>query len=797
MRYGFYDDARREYVIDRVNVPVSWTNYLGTQDMGSVVAHHGGGYSWYKSPEYHRVTRFRPNGVPMDRPGYYVYLRDDRDGDYWSISWQPVGKPLDEAEYTCRHGLSYTTYTCAYRQIEATQTLFIPRGDAVQLWDVTLKNTGDTPRVLDIFGYVEFSFHQIPMENQNFQMSLYASGSRFRKNACEYALHYEENSFQYFTGTFEPDGYDCARDAFLGAYHTETDPAAVTGGKCTNSERLCYNSCGALQKKIRLQPGETIRLLYLLGQGNADEAEKARARYATPEAVDAARKTLADFWDDRLSRLQVNTPSAGMNASLNTWNLYQSEINVLFSRFTSFIEVGGRTGLGYRDTAQDAMCIPHAEAEGCKWRIGQLLQGLTSAGYGLHLFEPRWFLPKDPNKKEFKSPTVIPTPAKDSMVHGLEDACSDDALWLIAAIANYVYETGDSGFLFETYGYADGGHGTVYEHMTRILDFSAAQVGAHGICKGLRADWNDCLNLGGGESAMVSLLHVWALGTFADLARAVGREGDAARYADMAMRVREVCQRVLWDGKWFLRGITKNGEYIGTQKSSEGKVHMESNTWAVISGTATREQALKAMDSVDEYLFTDYGLMLNAPSFTEPDDDLGFIGRVYPGVKENGSVFCHPNPWAWIAECMLGRGDRAMKFYDALLPYNQNDKIETRYSEPYSYCQFVMGKDNDSFGRANHPWMTGSAGWAYFAATQYMLGVRPGFDTLTIDPCIPAQWDGFSMTRVWRGATYSIHVENPSHVQKGVRALYLDEQAVDSIAAMEAGGRHTVRVVME
>lgn len=796
MRYGYYDDARREYAIDRVDVPVSWTNYLGTQDMGSVIAHHGGGYSWYASPEYHRITRFRPNGVPMDRPGYYVYLRDEQDGDYWSISWQPVGKPLDQATYTCRHGLSYTTYACAYRQIEATQTLFIPRDDAVQLWDVTLKNTGGTPRALDVFGYVEFSFHQIPIENQNFQMSLYASGSRFRKNACEYELHYEEDSHQYFTGTFEPDGFDCARDAFLGAYHTETDPIAVINGQCANSQRLCYNSCGALQKRISLQPGETIRLLFLLGLGNADEAEKARARYATPTAVDAARKTIADFWDDRLSRLQVHTPSDGMNASLNTWNLYQSEINVLFSRFASFIEVGGRTGLGYRDTAQDAMCIPHAEAEGCKWRIGQLLQGLTSAGYGLHLFEPRWFLPKDPNKKEFKSPTVIPTPEKDSMVHGLEDACSDDALWLIAAITNYVYETGDFGFLFEEYGYADGGRGTVYAHMTRILDFSAEQVGAHGICKGLRADWNDCLNLGGGESAMVSLLHVWALNTFVRLARSVGREVDAARYEDMALRVRKVCQEVLWDGKWFLRGITKNGERIGTQKSAEGKVHMESNTWAVISGTATREQALSAMDSVDEYLFTDYGLMLNAPSFTKPDDDLGFIGRVYPGVKENGSVFSHPNPWAWIAECMLGRGDRAMKFYNALLPYNQNDKIETRYSEPYSYCQFIMGKDNDSHGRANHPWMTGSAGWAYFAATQYMLGVRPGYDTLTIDPCIPADWDGFSITRVWRDATYAIRVENPVHVQKGVASLYLDGEAVGSIPAAEAGSRHDVRVVM-
>ncbi len=795
MRYGTFDTAAREYRIEKMDVPASWTNYLGTEDMASVVSHHGGGYTWYKSPEYHRVTRFRANGVPMDSPGHYVYLRDASDGDFWSVSWQPVGRPLDQAEYLCRHGLSYTAYECKYKGVHATQTLFIPRGDAVQLWDVSLTNTSDAEKTLDVFGYIEFSFHHIQMDSQNFQMSLYATGSRYRNHAVEYELHYEENSYQYFTASFEPDSYDCVRDAFIGAYHTERNPAAVEKGRCSGSEMLCYNQCGALHKRITLKPGETRRVLFILGQGNADEAARARARYAAPGAVDAARAELAAFWDKRLSKMVVNTPSAGMNESLNLWNLYQSEINVLFSRFASFIEVGGRTGLGYRDTAQDAMCIPHSEPDGCRWRIEQLLQGLTTMGYGLHLFEPRWF-DENEQQQSFKSPTVVPKPDANSIVHGLDHVCADDALWLIGAICAYLKETGDMPFLWREIGYANGGRGTVYEHMTKILEFSAEQVGAHGICKGLRADWNDCLNLGGGESAMVSLLHLWALDQFIELAEIAGMTDHAAYFAGMAQEVRAVCQRELWDGKWFIRGITRNGKKIGTQQDVEGRVHMESSTWAVISGAATREQALAAMDSVDEYLYTPYGLMLNAPSFTKPDDDLGFIGRVYPGVKENGAVFSHPNPWAWVAETMLGRGARAMKFYDALLPYNQNDQIEVRYSEPYSYCQFIMGRDHPAHGRANHPWMTGTAGWAYYAATQYILGIRPGYKALTIDPCIPAEWDGFTVTRQWRGATYEIKVENPSHVEKGVAMIYLDGAAVEGVPDMADGAVHQVRVIM-
>ncbi len=798
MQYGYFDNEKREYVIDRVDLPVSWTNYLGVKDLCVVVNHTAGGYMFYQSPEYHRVTRFRGNAVPMDRPGHYVYLRDAKDGDYWSISWQPVGKPLDQAKYTCRHGMSYTTYECDYKGIKASQTLMVPMDDAVELWDVRLKNTTDKERRISVFSYCEFSFHHIMIDNQNFQMSLYCAGSSYDENIIEYDLFYEEFGYQYFTSNVTPDGFECLRDSFLGAYRTEDNPIAVEHGTCSGSHELGNNHCGSLQKDLVLAPGEEVRLIFMLGEGNREAGKKIREKYSDMANVDAAYAQLKDYWENKFAQLQIKTPNEGMNTLINTWNLYQAEVNIMFSRFASFIEVGGRTGLGYRDTAQDAMTIPHSNPEKCRQRIVELLRGLTTKGYGLHLFSPEWFDPdaKKEKKKPFKSPTVIPTVNAKDIVHGLEDACSDDALWLVPSIIEYIKETGETGFADETVTYADGGEGTVYEHMKRILDFSAEQVGATGICKGLRADWNDCLNLGGGESAMVSFLHYWAICHFLQLAEYLGRTEDVEKYQAMRERVGNVCNRELWDKEWFIRGITKNGKKIGTSEDAEGKVHLESNAWAVLSGAADVEKGKRAMDSVDKYLFTPYGILLNAPSYTVPDDDIGFVTRVYPGLKENGSIFSHPNPWAWAAECVLGRGDRAMKFYNALCPYYQNNMIEIRQSEPYSYCQFVVGRDHTAFGRARHPFMTGSGGWAYFSATRYMLGIRPDFEHLTIDPCIPADWKEFSAVRRWRGAEYDIHVENPDGVMKGVQELYVDGEKVERIPVMAQGSRHDVRVVM-
>ncbi|MDD4849640.1 MAG: N,N'-diacetylchitobiose phosphorylase [Gemmiger sp.] len=795
MQYGHFDNTQREYVIDRVDLPTSWTNYLGTEKLCAVVNHTAGGYLFCDSAEYHRITRFRANAVPMDRPGHYIYLRDDDTGEYWSVSWQPVGKPLDKADYRCRHGLSYTSYECLYNGIYAEQTLFIPRGENVEIWDLTLENRSGHPRNISVFSYAELSFHHIDMDNRNFQMSLYAAGSSYADGIIEQDLFYEENGFQYFAATFPPASFDAVREAFIGPYRTESNPIGVERGALSGSTCLGGNQCTGLQGRFALAAGETRNEAFFLGDGNRAEGARIRQKYQDVAARQAARAALRRYWEQKCATLQIETPNEGMNTLLNTWTLYQSEINVQFSRFASFIEVGGRTGLGYRDTAQDAMTVLASNPGRCKERIVQLLHGLVSTGYGLHLFEPSWF-EENGEKQSFQSPTVVPTPDKSTMIHGLKDACSDDALWLVATVVNYIKETGDDAFADAPMPYADAGADTVYGHLKTILDFSDRMVGKHGICQGLRADWNDCLNLGGGESAMVSFLEVWALGHFVELARHLGRTEDANLYEARRRQVAKRCEDCLWDGKWYLRGFTKNGRPIGTDADPEGKVHLESNAWAVLSGAAGAERGTRAMDSVEEYLYTPYGLMLNAPAYAHPDDDVGFVTRVYKGLKENGSIFSHPNPWAWAAECVLGRGDCAMQYYDALCPYWQNDKIETRKSEPYSYCQFVSGKDHTTYGEAHHPFMTGSGGWSYFAATQYMLGIRPTFDGLVVDPCIPHTWPGFTVTRQFRGALYEIKVQNPEQVCKGVAALYLDGQPVEKLPLLAAGAHGHVLVVL-
>ncbi|HTY39440.1 MAG TPA: N,N'-diacetylchitobiose phosphorylase [Bacteroidota bacterium] len=797
MRYGFFDDEKREYVINRPDVPVSWTNYLGVKDLCTVISHNAGGYSFYKSAEHHRITRFRQNGVPLDRPGHYVYIRDDDTGEYWSISWQPVGKDFTEAKYECRHGLSYSSFRADYREIEAEQLVFIPIEDDVELWDVKIWNKSARRRHLSIFSYVEFSFHHIEIDNQNLQMSLYASGSSYADGVIEYDFFYEPWTYHFLTSSVQPDSHDCVRDRFLGGYRTESNPLAVERGSCSNSTELGGNHCGALHKTLTLSAGEHTRLVFMLGVGDRTQGKAIRAKYSNGNAVDRAFQDLKTYWNKKLDVFQCKTPSQGMNTMINTWTLLQAETCVVWSRFASFIEVGGRTGLGYRDTSQDVMAVPHTNPDSCRMRIVELLRGQVSAGYGLHLFDPDVFRPKEEKLPGVKLPTVVPTPSAADIIHGMEDVCSDDALWIVASVCEYVKETGDAAFFDFVIPFADKGEGTVYEHLKRSLEFSARQIGPNGICLGLRADWNDCLNLGGGQSAMVSFMHYWALQEFIGAAAFLGRTDDVKCFTAMAERVRDACERELWDGEWYSRGVTRSGIKIGSKKNDEGKIFLESNSWAVMSGAVSPERGRSAMDAVHKHLASPYGIHLVWPSYTKPNDDIGYVTRVYRGIKENGAIFSHPNPWAMIAECRLGRGSNAMRLYDALLPYNQNDNIEVREAEPYSYCQFIMGKDHTAYGRARHPWLTGSAGWSYIAATHWILGVRPGYDGLVIDPCIPCGWRRFEVARQWRGASFRIVVENPKGVEKGVSAITLDGVAViGSIPPQEQGSQHEVVVTM-
>ncbi len=881
MRYGYFDHAADEYVIDRVDVPASWINYLGTKDWCTVINQNAGGYSFYRSSQAGRVTRFRPNGVPLDRPGHYVYLRDDEDGDYWSCSWQPVGKPLapvpdeppatpptgpfsaaadangagttppsesgdagttrpahttsdaapqatfplvspadrgatrSQAAYRTRHGLSYSIFESAYRGIVASQRIFVPLDDDVELWDVTVRNASDRPRTLSLYGYVEFSFHSVQIDQENFQMSLYASGADEADGVIEDDFYYEPWTYHYFTATRQPDGFDTTRDAFIGAYRSETNPLAVERGACSSSQCTTQNHCGALQHKLTLAPGETVRLAYLLGYGRRTAGAALRDKYAATATVDQAFAALRDYWTAKKAVLACQTPSEAMNTLLNTWTLFQAETCVVWSRFASFVEVGGRVGLGYRDTAQDAMSVAHTNPAKVRQRLLELLHGQTAAGYGLHLFDPLMFdeCQRPDIPVGVKLPTVVPGSARQ-MLHGLADACSDDHLWLVPTVVDYLYETGDFGLLRQVVPFADSGltdaeradamgdeiagrfdatPATVYEHLRRAIEFTAWQVADNGIAKGLRADWNDCLNLGGGQTALVTFLHVWATKALAGLVHELGPSEvpdaarDLARFDEIVQQVSMAANRELWDGAWYARGFTSEGVTIGSASSPEGKIFLEHMPWAVIAGVASRERAVSSMDAVHEHLASRFGTHLTWPSYTHVDDTIGYVTRVYPGVKENGAIFSHPNAWPIIAEAMLGRGDLAFSYYEALAPSRQNDQIEVRRAEPYVYAQFVYGRDHAFFGRAENPWLTGSAGWMYTAATQHILGVRPGFDALTVDPCVPAAWDGFHVTRQWRGGTYDIEVRNPMNVCAGVAAVTIDGIPAEPVPDAQTG----------
>ncbi len=568
-----------------------------------------------------------------------------------------------------------------------------------------------------------------------------------------------------------PDSYDSLRENFIGAYRTETNPIAVERGHGSNRSATTQNHCGSLFHAVTLAPGESTRLTYVLGHGSRDDVGRAmQAKYADPATVDAEFARLRAHWRAKQDALRIRTPHEGMNTMINTWTLLQAETCVQWSRFASFVEVGGRTGLGYRDTAQDVMSVIHSNPAKTRSRIMELLRAQTRAGYGLHLFDPQAFDPDAEPLPDIPSPTVVPTPAGASLIHGLEDTSSDSHLWLVPSIVEYVKETGDLAFLDLEVPFAEGDPtATVYEHLKAALDFSAAQVGAQrrrpGPARGLERlpEPRRRRDLAGHLPARVGDPRL-PRGR-----RAPGRTDDVARYTAELDRIARVADEQLWDGAWWIRGYTRDGVTIGSHDNAEGRIFLEHQAWPVIAGITTPERGEASMDSVRELLGSAVRHPPELAGFTKVDDSVGFVTRVYPGIKENAAIFSHPNAWPIIAEAILGRGDQAVAFYDSILPYHQNDNIDVRGAEPYAYVQFLYGRDHEWFGKAQNPWLTGTAGWMYTAVTKWILGVRLTLDGLVVDPCIPRTGTASRSAAQWRGATYLIEVRNPDHVSNGVR----------------------------
>ncbi len=774
MQFGHFDDAAGEYVITRPDTPRPWSNYLGSTEYGAIITNHAGGYSFYRSALGNRFLRLRPNSVPLDQPGRYFYLRDRDTADYWSAAWQPVGKPLTEYRSTCRHGTAYTIITSDYSGIETESTYFVPLGQAFEYWRLKVANRSPRPRRLSVFTYCEFaSSWQMINDLTNLQYSQFIIKTEVQGGMLAQASH-------PYTG-FNPDkkmgldrlwmavtgapvaGFETVRERFLGScYRTYANPETVERGSCSNFLAEGENGCGTFQLDLELAPGETRELIVQLGIGTPDShGHAAVAEFGNPARCEAELQKLKQSWHAQLSAVTATTPDADFNHMVNVWNSYNALITYAWSRHASLIYNGERDGLGFRDTVQDCLGAMPLLKEGIRSRLELMLTGQLANGGAMPLVKP-WE----------HAPGQMSPP--DETVYR-----SDDCLWFFNTVPDFVAETGDLEFYRRVLPYADTGEATVLGHLRRALEFNLERSGANGLPCGLAADWNDCVNMGyRGESIMVSFQLRFGLDVYAGIAARLGLPEEAAwarsRLAGLDVNI----QKAAWDGQWFLWAIGADGHRYGSSRETEGQIYINTQVWAVLSGAATPAQGRSAMNALHERLATPYGIMLSAPPFTHtPPTVMG--GVIYNhGIKENGGIFCHTQSWAVMAECRLGDGDRAFAYYRAFMPAAYNARAEIREIEPYAHCQTTYAPCNRNGGKSRVPWLSGTAAWACYSALQWILGLRPEIDGLRIDPCIPQAWPGFQVTRVFRGKTLRITVENPGGKCRGVTRLELDGSPV-------------------
>ena len=793
MKYGYFDDEAREYVITRPDTPRSWVNYLGSRLYGGIITQNAGGYSFYKSGGTGRILRMRFNGVPVDQPGRYIYLRDDESGDFWSASWQPVGKPLDKYRARIRHGQGYSIFESEYADIATEFTCFVPKGQAFEYWALKVTNNGAKPRKISTFSYAELANnwnHKQDLENLQYsqytvQMSIHDGMIRWR-NATNPGF----NELWFGLAGAPVASYDTDRDIFLGPYRTQANPLAVERGKCSGSLAIGDNGCASLHACVELKPGESRELIYMLGMGSPIEGwEGLRAgreilrEYGNMDRLRQELTATKEEWASVIDTFQVQTPDPELDSMVNVWNAYQTHMTFNWSRGVSLVEAGDRDGLGYRDTVQDMLAVTHSIPEAVEERLDLILTGQTSAGGGMPLVKP---LSHKPGQE--KAPTD-------------EQYRSDDTLWLPITVSNFVYETGNLAYLDKILPYADKGDATVYGHLKQALQFAIDHKGRNGMIQGLHADWNDCIKFGTtGESVFTTFMFHMGCRIVADLARLKGIPKDAKWAEEHAAAILADIQKSAWDGDWFLRAISATGGTLGSRKNPEGSIYLNAQSWAVISGAANSDQARRCMASVKKHLATEHGLLLCDPPHRNPDPHIQLPLLVYPtGHKENAGIFCHSNAWAVVAETMLGHGDQAHEYYRSYLPSRYNDKAEIRQVEPYVYCQFTHGSTSPRFGQSCNPWLTGTASWSYIAATQYILGLRPALDGLRIDPCIPRDWKGFTVRRRFRGKWILLTVQNPNQVCKGVKYLMLNQETIQGnvVPFSQLKDENRVTVVLE
>jgi cellobiose phosphorylase len=801
-QFGHFDDANREYVITEPRTPWPWINYLGNEDFFSLISNTAGGYSFYKDAKFRRLTRYRYNGVPMDAGGRYFYINDN--GTVWNPGWKPCKTELDS--YECRHGMNYTKIAGAKNGISANLLFFVPLNTHAELTKLTLKNTTDKVKTFKLFSFIEWCLWNAATDMENFQRNFSTGEVEIDGSTIYHKTEYKErrNHYAFYHVNAPIDGFDTDRESFLGLYNGFDEPQVVLEGKPRNTVAHGWSPIASHYFELTLQPGESRDFVFMLGyveneqddkwesKGviNKRKAREMMAKFDTAEKVDAAFDELRAYWDNLLNIYTVKSGDDRLDRMVNIWNQYQCMITFCFSRSASFFESGIGRGMGFRDSNQDLVGFVHQIPRRARQRIIDIASTQFADGGCYHQYQP---LTKRGN-------------------NDIGGGFNDDPMWLIFGTIAYIKESGDLSILDEPVPFDNvpGSEKSLMHHLTVSFDHVVNNLGPHGLPLIGRADWNDCLNLNcfsmdpnesfqttenktegsKAESLMIAGQFVIYGQDYVDLCRHIGMNDEADRAQKHVDAMIEAVKKNGWDGEWYLRAYDYYGNKVGSHENKEGKIFIESQGWCTMAGIGLKDGLVKkSLDSVKKYLDCEHGIVLNNPAFTEYVVEYGEISSYPAGYKENAGIFAHNNPWVIIGETVLGRGDEAWEYYKKICPAYLQDKQELHKVEPYVYSQMTAGKDAFRPGEAKNSWLTGTAAWNWYAITQFILGIKPDYDGLAVDPCVPKDWKHYEVNRKFRGADYHITVLNPSGVNHGVKSLTVNGAAVEgNVVPMQAEG---------
>ena len=797
MQYGYFDDEKKEYVITKPDTPRSWTNYIGDTKYGGVITNNAGGYSFYKSAGQGRITRFRFNSIPMDQPGRYIYLRDNDKNDFWSASWQPVGKPLDKFKSEVRFGTGYAIFKSEYNNVETETNYFVPLNAEYECWLITVKNNSAKKKRLSLFSYVEYPGNWNANDDLlNLQYTQYTVKMDVIDNIIDHGTNVllpempenfseKDQGRHTFLAVIGADvvGFDTDREKFLGPYRTYANPIVVETGNTNNSIAESDNACGVLKIDIELEPNESKDVLFILGIGKAEvEGKQVIRKYAE---LNKAKKELVELkkhWHSRIQNITADTPDTAFNSMFNMWNPYNCLITFSWARAASLIYTADeRDGFGYRDSIQDLLGVMHNITNEARERLELMITGQCSTGGALPVVKPYSHKPgfeKAPKENEYRS---------------------DDCLWLFNAVPEYVKETGDISFFKKVLPYVDQGEDTIHGHLRRAIEFNLERSGKNGLPAGLFADWNDCLEFGDrGESIFVAFQLRLALKNYIEISELISEKEEAHWGKEILTKLDDTLNKVAWDGDWYLRALRGEGIKFGSSENDEGTIFMNPQAWSIISGHTTGYKAIKVMDEVHNKLATEFGIQVCDPPYRKTDHKVVKARYMNVGTKENAGIFQHTQGWAIIAETMLGHGDRAFEYFKAYLPSAYNDKAELREIEPYVYGQSTFSKYSPRYGKSRVPWLTGTASWAYYAASHYILGIRPEYEGILIDPCIPSNWSRVKVKRLFRGKQLNITIDNSNSVERGVKEVVLNGTTIKSNLILDEllSEQNDIKIVM-